>query len=307
MKKNKLTVTIGIPAYNEEANIKNLLQSILKQEERGFYIEKIIVISDGSTDKTVQEIKKVKNKRIYMIENKKRQGQTKSQNKIFIQAKSDVVVLLEADTFPLNNNYLSNLILPLRKNSEIGLVQGNFTPISGKTMLEKSLSAQISLFKEFNMNHANTIYILSSGRGGRAFSKNVYKKLVFPKSVPEDVYALLWCRNKNIEVTFQKSAVCLYRCPQTISDYVKERFKIQREQVTIKHYFSQELIDKVYQRSFSYKIKSFIYFSTMHPFEFIYYLYLTIITKISLFSKKMFREEFTDFWSTTSSTKSLSL
>ena len=51
--RKKLTVTIGIPAYNEEANVRNLLVSLLAQKETNFKLQEIIVVSDGSTDKTV--------------------------------------------------------------------------------------------------------------------------------------------------------------------------------------------------------------------------------------------------------------
>jgi len=50
--KKLITVSIGIPAYNEEANIGKLLSSLIKQKEAGFIIKEIIVVSDQSTDKT---------------------------------------------------------------------------------------------------------------------------------------------------------------------------------------------------------------------------------------------------------------
>ena len=40
-----LAVTIGIPAYNEEANIAFLLEDILKQRQETFQLKKILVIS----------------------------------------------------------------------------------------------------------------------------------------------------------------------------------------------------------------------------------------------------------------------
>ena len=48
----KLTVSVGIPAYDEEANIKSLLEAILQQRQENFILKSIIVVSDGSTDRT---------------------------------------------------------------------------------------------------------------------------------------------------------------------------------------------------------------------------------------------------------------
>ena len=52
----KLRISIGIPAYNEGGNIARLLRSVLGQKKREL-IDEIIVISDGSSDNTVSEVK----------------------------------------------------------------------------------------------------------------------------------------------------------------------------------------------------------------------------------------------------------
>jgi glycosyltransferase involved in cell wall biosynthesis len=53
---NKLTVTIGIPAYNEEKSISNLLDSIIEQTQKDYVLEKVIVACDGCTDKTSEVV-----------------------------------------------------------------------------------------------------------------------------------------------------------------------------------------------------------------------------------------------------------
>ena len=78
--KEKVSVTIGIPAYNEEANIGHLLKSLIKQKEEDFKIDKIIVSSDGSTDRTIEIVKSFKDSRIKLLDNKKRRGQASRQN-----------------------------------------------------------------------------------------------------------------------------------------------------------------------------------------------------------------------------------
>ena len=57
-----LTITIAICALNEEANIGKLLDSIMIQEEEGYKLEKILVISDGLTDRKVEIEKKFRQK-----------------------------------------------------------------------------------------------------------------------------------------------------------------------------------------------------------------------------------------------------
>ena len=50
-------VTIGIPSYNEERNIINLLDSLVTQPSKDIFISEII-ISDDSTDRTPELVEK---------------------------------------------------------------------------------------------------------------------------------------------------------------------------------------------------------------------------------------------------------
>jgi glycosyltransferase involved in cell wall biosynthesis len=66
-----MNVSIGIMAYNEEENIKDCIDSILRQTLKIF---NLVVIDDGSTDKTPAIIKNFKDSRITYIKNKTRDG-----------------------------------------------------------------------------------------------------------------------------------------------------------------------------------------------------------------------------------------
>ena len=46
------TLSIGIVAFNEEANIAHLLKTILDQKIESVLMMEIIVVSDASSDKT---------------------------------------------------------------------------------------------------------------------------------------------------------------------------------------------------------------------------------------------------------------
>jgi glycosyltransferase involved in cell wall biosynthesis len=50
-----IKISVIIPAYNEEKTIRSILQSVREQKVGGFSFE-IIVIDDGSTDKTVETL-----------------------------------------------------------------------------------------------------------------------------------------------------------------------------------------------------------------------------------------------------------
>ena len=52
-----MDISVGIMAFNEEKNIGRLLKAILSQKLNQIKITEIIVVSDGSTDKTDEIVK----------------------------------------------------------------------------------------------------------------------------------------------------------------------------------------------------------------------------------------------------------
>lgn len=300
MKDKKLTVTIGIPAYNEEANIGNLLSSLLAQKETFYKIKSIFVISDASTDNTVKKVKKFGDRRIRVIQNSIRKGQIHAQNLIFSYATADVVVILEADTVPHDEKYLHHLLSPIASDPSIGLVGGNNVPLLPQKLLGKVIYYQIQAYKKTVDDYAASKYWLFSGRGGRAFTKSIYKKLDWPYNVPEDVYAVLWCLEHKIKTAFVRNATCNYRVPEAFRDFLRERQKIKSGRITLSEYFSAELLNHFYNWPMPFKIRSFAEYLTSHPAYCLFYL----LTKLSI-RLNLSNTRFTDLWPITPSTKIL--
>jgi len=111
MKNKKPTLSIAIPALNEEKNIKFLIMSILKQKNLNFKLSKILIQTDGSTDKTVSIVKNLA--KIYPIIKlqigKHREGKYKRLNQFFRDTKSDILVVLDADIYVVGKNFLDSL------------------------------------------------------------------------------------------------------------------------------------------------------------------------------------------------------
>src|SRR3990167_2835632 len=95
----KPTVTIGIQAYNEEANIGNMLKSVLKQREESFVLERILIVLDGCTDNTFRIVKAIakKDRRIKVMHDGKRTGKATRLNQILTKNNSDFVFFIDAD------------------------------------------------------------------------------------------------------------------------------------------------------------------------------------------------------------------
>ena len=56
MRVKKITVTVAISAYNEEANIGPFLKSVFSQREEGFVIKKIPLITNNAPNNITIQI-----------------------------------------------------------------------------------------------------------------------------------------------------------------------------------------------------------------------------------------------------------
>ncbi|HLW62896.1 MAG TPA: glycosyltransferase family 2 protein [Flavobacterium sp.] len=87
--------SIIIPLYNKESFVSKSLKSVLNQT---FTDYEIIVINDGSTDKSVAVVEQINDKRIKLF-HQKNQGVSVARNKGIALAQANYICFLDADDF----------------------------------------------------------------------------------------------------------------------------------------------------------------------------------------------------------------
>ncbi|MBI2029376.1 glycosyltransferase [Candidatus Gottesmanbacteria bacterium] len=271
----KPTVTIGIPAYNEEGNIKKLLKSLLQQKATNFKLEKILVISDGSTDKTNEIVRSVKSKIIILVVNKKRLGLNGTQNKIFNRINSDIAVLFDADILPKNNDCVEKLISPILNDPQVGLTSGKLYAVRAMdTVIGRILANAHEMKRKISesLPNSNNVY-LCAGRM-RAFSKYLYKKLKWPDDIPEDAYSYFYCKSRGFRFIYVSKAICYFHPPTILSDHIKQNNRFITGKKALKKYFDNYLLRREYKIPF---LVVFIYclaFLLKRPFSILAYFIL---------------------------------
>ena len=98
-KQECLDLTVGIYAHNEEANISHVLEEITQRQSLSDVTE-VIVVCSGCTDMTVPIVRRLASHdpRIELVIEPERRGVASAINEILTRCKTDLLVLVEADT-----------------------------------------------------------------------------------------------------------------------------------------------------------------------------------------------------------------
>lgn len=119
-----MLASVVVPSFNSERFLEQTLQSLFNQDYENV---EILVIDGGSTDGTVNIIKKYKNRIAYWI-SEKDNGQSDALNKGFKKANGEVVGWLCSDDL-LYNDSISLVAEEFSKDSEVGIVYGDIDQI----------------------------------------------------------------------------------------------------------------------------------------------------------------------------------
>jgi len=293
-------VTIGIPAYNEETNIVAILIGLLAQRTDGFIINKILVVSDGSTDRTSEFVKLISDPRIELVEHEKREGLCKTQNDIIKRTKSDILVIVNADVLPADDKCIAEIVRPIIRDTSVGLVGGNVVSAPPNTFFESVIGSshefKQSLYE--SINKSDTIY-LCHGRI-RAFSRDFYTHLVWPESVPEDAYSYLRCKDAGYKFLYEKHARLLFRSPQTLIDHARQSQRFVDGIKQLEAHFGTKNVKDAFHIPVWLFIKEFMKFSVRKPMHMALYCF-------SMLAARLFPLEALDRrrWEISESTKSL--
>lgn len=133
-----MTLSVIIPAFNEEKNIKNTLISVLKIIPEFCRKFEIIIVNDGSSDNTLEIAKKFSEgkKFIRVLNNKINRGMGYSYWKGVKEAKYNYVILVWGDCAHTD----SSLKKVLKLLGKFEIVIPNYTNMETRTFQRRSLS-----------------------------------------------------------------------------------------------------------------------------------------------------------------------
>lgn len=137
------TISIIIPAFNEEKRIKKTLDAIIKYLNVKKFDYEIIVVDDGSKDNTVKIVKSFTDKKVRYLSNKVNQGKGASVRKGILAATKELVLFSDSDlATPIEEltNFLGlidkghDIVIGSRnlKDSDVKVEQPKYRELLGK-------------------------------------------------------------------------------------------------------------------------------------------------------------------------------
>jgi glycosyltransferase involved in cell wall biosynthesis len=263
MKQRYPTITIGIPAHNEEQNISALIGSILKQKGN-FTIERILIICDGCTDKTEQVVKAMRNKRIHLTNDGKRTGKAERLNQLYRANRSDYMITLDADVVLKTPNEFSLWLAEFQKHPHAKVVAGNVQLANTRTnWVAKLLYYNHALWAVTTQLYKQGRNVHTSHGSAYLYSGAFIKTLSLPKNITCDQgFIYLYAQPDGYYFAHNTSIIC-----NPVSDFSEIRVRYNRtmqERADItKHFGSQAL--SVYTVPFIYRCMGIAKFFIKHP------------------------------------------
>jgi len=168
---NNLTLSVVIPAYNEEKNIEGILVRTDKALQTLNFPYEIIVVDDGSSDKTRFLAERHK---VTVISNGNNHGKGYALKRGLKDVRGELVITMDADGSHRPED-IKYLIEPLLNGADV-VMGSRFTGKQGRDSTKKLHIFGNKLFN-FLIRILTKQYITDSQTGFRAFKKKVLEEI----------------------------------------------------------------------------------------------------------------------------------
>lgn len=218
------SVSIIVPAYNEEVNAVKTVKNLLLQDYTGI---EIIFVDDGSKDNTYKVVAGAfaQNDKVHVI-TKPNGGKASALNLGISYAKSEFVVCIDADT-QLMPDAVSQM-MKYFSTDDIGAVAGNVKVGNNKNLLTQWQSIEYTTAQNFDrraFDLINAITVVPGAIG--AFRKEAIEKAggFAIDTLAEDCDLTIRILRNGYVVRNCTEAIAVTEAPETLGQFMKQRFR----------------------------------------------------------------------------------
>ncbi len=227
MDTEKIISSIGVMAYNEEANIGRLLEALLRQRLSVCSLQEIWVVSSGCTDGTEDIVRDFmrRDKRIKLLIQKQRQGKASAINLFLSKAQGDVFIVESGDTLP-ETDTIEKLVKPFL-DPGVGMTGGRPVPVN-----EKDTFIGFTVHLLWNLHHR--ISLVYPKLGELVAFRNVVREIPNDTAVDEaSIEAMI--RDAGLRLEYVGDAHVYNKGAENVRDFMKQRRRIAIGHLHLRH------------------------------------------------------------------------
>lgn len=215
-------VTFLITAYNEEKNIRKKLTEVLALDYPREQLE-VMVASDGSTDRTDENVREFSGQGVVLKRVEGRVGKTATQNEAVKAAAGDVIIFSDATTV-----YEKDAIRKLVRNyndPEVGAVSGRYEYVNPTGAPVGTGSILFWKYENFIKSMQTRIRTIS-GCCGCIYSVRKAAYVPLPGDIISDLVEPLMVIQRGYRVVFEQEAVAYEETTEKSHEEFRMRIRV---------------------------------------------------------------------------------
>ena len=211
----QLRCSVGVTAYNEEANISRLLDALLDQHLRHVEISEIIVVASGCTDNTVSIVEgyAARNPCIKLFVQPKREGKTAAINVFLANAKEDICVLESGDTLP-HEDAVEHMVR-MFADPTVGMTGAHKIPVNTPDHL-------VGLFTHLRLRLEHQLCLEIPRLGEMIAFRKVFDHIP-PDVAMDEAFVEALVVKRGMQVRYAPDAIVYNTGPDSVKDFVRQR------------------------------------------------------------------------------------
>lgn len=218
-------VSFLVPAFNEEKNIENTIDAILKIDyPKGK--KEIIIINDGSIDKTLEIARRLekKHKEIKILD-KPNSGKANSLNDAIKLVRGDLMAVTDADSYP-NPDSLKNMVGHF-EDEKVAAVTSRVLVKNKENWLEKFqvMDYSIIAWTRKLLDFVDSVYVTNGPLS--IYRTEVVRKVggFDPKNLTEDIEITWHILNEGYKTRMSYNAIVYTTVPSKLKNWIKQRVR----------------------------------------------------------------------------------
>ncbi|MEO3782151.1 glycosyltransferase [Actinocorallia sp. B10E7] len=217
------SMTVIVPAYNEEVGIAATLRSLQDNDYPGEL--EIIVVDDGSTDRTAEIVRGLEGDGLRLI-HKQNGGKPSALNAGIAAARGEIIVMMDGDTV-FQRDTLRNLVQPF-SDPKVGAVSGNAKVANRKGLWGRWQHIEYVIGFNLDRRMFDLLQCMPTIPGAiGAFRKEVLDAVggLSEDTLAEDTDLTMSISRSGWHVVYEETAIAWTEAPSSLHQLWKQRYR----------------------------------------------------------------------------------